>query len=75
MFKIETKYNCKSLKKTVKSLPLEFTVNREREEGREKERWKRGRKKKEGREGERKEGEGNKENERKRKKEECIRET
>lgn len=72
MFKIETKYNCKSLKK-VKSLPLEFTVNKERERGRKeegrKERWKRGRKKEEGWEGERKEQEGKKENERKRKKE------
>lgn len=68
MFKIETKYNCKSLKKTVKSLPLEFTVNREREEGREKERWKRGRKKKGGREKGRREKEIKKMKEKEKKK-------
>lgn len=47
------KYNCKSLKKTVKSLPLEFTVNKEREEGTKegREGMERGRKGRKGREG------------------------
>lgn len=67
MFKIETKYNCKSLKKTVKSLPLEFTVHREREEGTKEEGKMEKRKEKAGREGGRKEGGRRKEkNERKR---------
>lgn len=50
MVKIETKYNCKSLKKTVKSLPLEFTVNKERKEGRRKDGKEEGKRRKEGRE-------------------------
>ena len=50
MVKIETKYNCKSLKKTVKSLPLEFTVNKERKEGRRKDGKEEGKRRKERRE-------------------------
>lgn len=48
------------MKKTVKSLPLEFTVNKEREEGTKEEGKMEKRKEKEGREGGREEAEGKK---------------